>query len=89
MARPCRLQVTRPSVSGPYCWRLAREARAAGIAGGFGTVLETLADIRLVVDLPAPGLRERPALPVTEHTAAQDTLFQHFDLAPYHTALTP
>jgi len=67
---------------------LHREARAAGITDGFDTVLETLADIKLVVDLPAPGRRERPVLRVTERTADQDKLFQHFGLAAYHTALT-
>lgn len=67
---------------------LHREARAAGITAGFDTVLETLADIKLVVDLPAPGRRERPILRVTERTADQETLFQQFDLAAYHTALT-
>ena len=48
---------------------------------------ETLADIKLVVDLPAPGRRDCPVLRITERTADQDTLFQHFDLAVYHTVL--
>ena len=67
---------------------LHREARTAGITEGFDTVLETLADIKLVVDLPAPGRRERPVVRVTERSADQEILFQHFDLAPYHAALT-
>ena len=67
---------------------LHREARTAGMTEGFDTVLETLADIKLVVDLPAPGRRERPVVRVTERSADQEMLFQHFDLARYHTALT-
>jgi len=67
---------------------LHREARAAGFSGGLDALLETLADLKLVVDLPTPGRRERPTVRITERTAEQATLFDHFGLAAYHVALT-
>lgn len=62
---------------------LHREARGAGFEGGFASLLETLADLKLVVDLPAPGRREAPTLRVTERTAEQVALYDHFGLAAY------
>ncbi len=67
---------------------LHREARAAGFSGGLDALVETLADLKLVVDLPAAGRRERPTLRVTERTPAQGPLFEHFGLAAYHEAVT-
>lgn len=67
---------------------LQREARAAGFTGGFDALVETLADLQLVVDLPTPGRRERPTLRVTERTPTQAALFEHLGLAAYHAALT-
>ncbi len=67
---------------------LHREARAAGFPGGLDALVETLADLKLVVDLPAAGRRERPTLRVTERTPAQMPLFEHFGLAAYHAAVT-
>lgn len=67
---------------------LHREARSAGITDGFDTVLEALADIKLVADLPVSGRRQRPILRVTALTADQDKLFRHFGLPAYHRALT-
>ena len=67
---------------------LHREARAAGFAGGLDALLDTLADLKLVVDLPAPGRRERSTVRVTERTPDQARLFEHFGLAAYHAAGT-
>jgi hypothetical protein len=63
---------------------LHREARAAGFAGGLDALLETLADLKLVVDLPTPGRRERSTVRVTERTPEQARLFEYFGLAAYH-----
>ncbi len=65
---------------------LHREARAAGFPGGLDALVETLADLKLVVDLPAAG-RRTPGLRVTERTPVQDGLVRHFQLAKYHAAL--
>ena len=67
---------------------LHREARAAGFASGLDALLETLADLKLVVDLPAPGRRERSTVRVTERTPEQARLFEHFGLAAYHATGT-
>ena len=65
---------------------LHREAQAAGFVGGLDALLETLADLKLVVDLPAPGRRERSMMRITERTSEQARLFEHFGLAAYHHA---
>jgi hypothetical protein len=82
-------------VHAPYCMLallltslLHREARAAGFPGGLDALVETLADLKLVVDLPAAGRRERPTLRVTGRTPAQMPLFEHCGLAAYHAAVT-
>ncbi len=67
---------------------LHREARTVGFAGGLAALLETLADLQLVVDLPAPGRRERSTVRITERTPEQARLFEHFGLAAYHAAGT-
>ena len=48
---------------------------ATGFSGERDALVETLADLKLVVDLPAAGCRERK-------------LFEHFGLAAYHAAVT-
>lgn len=64
---------------------LHREARAVGFAGLLDALLETLADLKLMVDLPTPGRRERSTVRVTECTSPeQAVLFEHFGLAAYH-----
>jgi transposase len=67
---------------------LHREARAAGFAGGLDALLETLTDLKLVVDLPVPG-RRTTVVRLTERTPVQEQLVQHFHLAQYHAALAP
>ena len=66
---------------------LHREARRAGFAGGLDALLETLAALKLVVDLPTTG-RRTPGLRVTARSVAQDELVRHFQLAKYHPALS-
>ena len=56
------------------------KARTAGSTGD----LDTLAKPKLVVDLPTPGRREGPLVHVTQRTAAQARLFEHFGPAAYH-----
>lgn len=79
----------------PYCVLalllvplLHREARAVGYVGGPDTLVEPLADLKLVVDLPTAG-RWTPGLRVTERTPVQERLVHHFQLAKYHGALSP
>ena len=72
----------------PLASLLHREARTAGFAGGLDALLETLADLKLVVDLPAPG-RRTTAVRLTEGTPVQEPLVQHFHLAQYKAALAP
>ena len=74
-------------VHAAYCV-LHREAQAAGFPGGLDALVETLAELKLVLDLPAVGRRERPTLRVTERTPAKVPLFEHFGLAAYHAAVT-
>ena len=67
---------------------LHREAQAAGFSGGLDARVETLADLKLVVDLPTVG-RRRASLRVTERTPIPEGLVRHFQLAKYHAALVP
>jgi transposase len=65
---------------------LHRHVRGAGIAIGFDALIETLAGIRGVLDLPAGGQRRRSSLQVrlTRRTPLQQQLFNLLGLAAYH-----
>jgi len=62
---------------------LHREARKAGFEQGFDALLETLQEIRGVVDLPAEGSRERPRIRLTRRTSEQQQLFDALELAQF------
>lgn len=66
---------------------LHREARGAGFTGGLGALLEALANLKRMVDLPAAG-RQTPGLRLTKCTAVQEGLVHPFQLANYHAALS-
>ena len=82
---------TRRGVPAAYCVLalllaslLHREARVAGFAGGLDALRDTLADLKLGVDLPAPGRRERSTVRVAERTPEHARRSEHFGLAAYH-----
>ncbi|MDA8192840.1 MAG: IS1634 family transposase [Thermaerobacter sp.] len=62
---------------------LYREARQAGFPHGFDALMETLQQMRAVVDLPRAGSRERLQIRVTRRTADQEALYQRLGLAPF------
>ncbi|MDA8335846.1 MAG: IS1634 family transposase [Peptococcaceae bacterium] len=62
---------------------LHREARAAGFTGDFDALMETLNDIRMVVDLPEKGRRKPVNVRLTRRTPEQDRLFQQLGLIAY------
>ena len=80
----------RPTVCWPCSWRRSSTGRPErrGLPGGLDALLETLADLKLVMDLPTPGRRERSTVRVTERTPEQARRFEHFGLTAYHATGT-
>lgn len=62
---------------------LHREARAAGFTGSFDALMETLSDIRMVVDLPEGARRKPINVRLTRRTPDQDRLFHRLGLVAY------
>ena len=71
---------------------LQREVRHAGLTPSLDALLETLAGIKGVIDLPRPGGRRR-SLPVsirlTRREPEEERLFQILGLARFHPEVTP
>lgn len=65
---------------------LYREARQAGYDQGFDALMETLAGIRGVVDLPPEGTRERPRIRLSKRTPEQEQLFVSLGLSRFAPA---
>jgi transposase len=62
---------------------LYREARQGGFPHGFDALMETLQQMRAVVDLLREGSRERPQIRLTRRTADQEALYQRLGLASF------
>ena len=68
---------------------LHRQARNGGFEQGFDALLETLAGIRGVVDLPPEGSRQRPRIRLTKRTSQQEQLFAHLGLSQFDPTSRP
>ena len=62
---------------------LHREARAVGFTGDFDALVETLSDIRMVVDLPEETRRKPINIRLTRRTPEQSKLFNQLGLDAY------